>query len=314
MSPRVSLGIPVFNGEKFLSQAIQSVLDQDFRDFEIIVADNASTDGTAEICRRFMANDGRIRYHRNETNLGAGPNFNLTFERSSGDFFKWCAADDFISPNFLSACLEEFEANPDAALVFGTARSVDEDGREIPLERSVISEKLDPRPDRRFGSVVNEVNACTEVFGLFRSDVLRKTMLHKGYYGSDRALIAETCLLGTIRHRPEAIFYNRDHPDRSVNLSIEARALWQNSAGGFRSPKEYWALLIQLVTIAIRHRDRVPLRRTLRVLLAWAATPLHLARATVELIGLLSPAAYEWVKKTGWSVVGLIQSRRSLRR
>ena len=73
-------------------------------------------------------------------------------------------------------------------------------------------------------------------------------------------------------------------------------------------------MLIQLVTIAIRHRDRVPLRRTLRVLLAWAATPLHLARATVELIGLLSPAAYEWVKKTGWSVVGLIQSRRSLRR
>src|SRR5215467_3755986 len=100
-SPRVSLAIPVYNGGRFIAETIRSILNQDYENFELIITDNASTDRTEEICREFSASDRRIKYIRNDHNLGAGPNFNRGFELSSGYYFKWCACDDLLSPNFV---------------------------------------------------------------------------------------------------------------------------------------------------------------------------------------------------------------------
>ena len=94
--PKVSIGLPVYNGERYLAETIQSLRDQVFSDFEIIICDNASTDGTAEICRRYLTLDKRIRYYRHSKNLGAAFNFNRTFKLASGKYFKWAAHDDLV--------------------------------------------------------------------------------------------------------------------------------------------------------------------------------------------------------------------------
>ena len=304
--------MPVYNGEEFIAQAIQSILDQDFRDFELIITDNASTDATADICQALASKDSRIRYHRNEQNIGATSNFNRCFELSSGgEYFKWCAADDCISPNYLSACIKAFEANPDAMLVYGSAQSIDPDGNEIPMPRPVMPEKKDRDPVKRYRSVINEVLACTEIFGLFRTEALGNSMLHESYYGSDRALVAEISLMGTLVHSPDAIFYNRDHPDRSINIEDKgSRAVWINPANGARRPLEHTRLLIQLVRVSVRHADVVPMYRTLLATFVWALKPLHLARSMLEIIGYLSPSLRGWLRRIGWAGVEALGIRR----
>ena len=104
-SPRLSIGLPVYNGERYLAEAFDCFLAQTFQDFEIIVCDNASTDHTAEICRSYAERDPRIRYYRNGKNLGAIPNFNRVFELSRSPLFKWAAHDDLYHPRYMETCI-----------------------------------------------------------------------------------------------------------------------------------------------------------------------------------------------------------------
>ena len=129
--PRVSVGIPVFNGENFLAHAIEAVLAQSYRDFELIICDNASTDAAEAICRRYAAADRRVRYHRNARNLGVGPNYDLCFAHARGVFFKWMAHDDAIEPNFLEETVARLEANPEAVLCCVNVCEIDADGRIV---------------------------------------------------------------------------------------------------------------------------------------------------------------------------------------
>src|SRR3989337_590294 len=103
--PTVSIGLPVFNGEKYLRQALDSILAQTYQDFELIISDNASTDKTQQICREYVKKDSRIRYYRNKRNLGATRNHNRVFELSCGEYFKWASHDDLLAPEFLSRCV-----------------------------------------------------------------------------------------------------------------------------------------------------------------------------------------------------------------
>ena len=103
--PRVSIGIPVYNGGRFIKEAIDSILAQTFEDFELILSDNASTDETEEICKEYATLDRRIRYYRNEENLGAAKNYNRVFELSNGEYFKWASHDDLCAPEYLERCI-----------------------------------------------------------------------------------------------------------------------------------------------------------------------------------------------------------------
>ena len=122
--PAVSVGLPVYNGERYLAEAIESVLRQTFADFELVISDNASTDRTAEICRSFARADGRVRYHRNEANLGALPNFNRVFDLGRGRYFKWAAHDDVLRPELLRRCVDVLEDNRDAVVCESDALSL----------------------------------------------------------------------------------------------------------------------------------------------------------------------------------------------
>lgn len=107
--PKVSIGLPVYNGEEFIREAIDSLVAQTFTDFELIVSDNASVDGTEAICQEYVRSDSRIVYHRQGENLGATANFEFVLDRAAGEFFMWAAADDEWLPTFISDCLVALE-------------------------------------------------------------------------------------------------------------------------------------------------------------------------------------------------------------
>ena len=98
---KISIGLPVFNGETYLQTALESLCAQTFEDFELLIVDNASTDRTGEICRKAANHDRRIKYFRNTENIGAAKNFNKAFEISNSEYFKWAAHDDICAPQFL---------------------------------------------------------------------------------------------------------------------------------------------------------------------------------------------------------------------
>lgn len=213
--PRVSIGMPVFDGERFLGEAIESLLAQDFEDFELIVSDNASTDRTPEICMEFAAADRRVRYLRNEENLGAAYNYNRLVSEARGTYFKWAPHDDLHAPGYLRRCVEVLDRDPGVALCHSFSAEIDEDG-EVLRYWEPLPARGDADPVTRFLAVITRPDQCVDVVGLARRDVLAKTSLIGSYSSSDVGLLAEIALHGRIHHVPETMFYRREHRDRST--------------------------------------------------------------------------------------------------
>ena len=213
--PRVSIGMPVYNGEKYIEEAIQSILAQSYTDFEFIVSDNASTDRTQEICLGYASKDPRVRYCRNSKNLGAAPNYNRAFELSSGEFFKWADYDDMITPDFLSKCIDILDRYPDVVLCYPLSRVIDENGI-ILGDYSYKARADSPEPQIRFRDFTLNPDAGFQVSGLIRSNAIRRTSLHGNYPASDLVFLAELALIGRLFELPEYLFLPRYHPDQST--------------------------------------------------------------------------------------------------
>src|SRR6266852_7405967 len=130
-TPLVSVGLYVYNGERFLEEALDSILNQTFTDFELIISDNASTDRTGEIAEAHAERDDRIRYYRSEKNMGAGWNIRRVYELAAGKYFKQAAADDLLEPDFLRRCVDILESDPDCVVVYARTKEIDEDGAVI---------------------------------------------------------------------------------------------------------------------------------------------------------------------------------------
>src|SRR6267154_5510945 len=130
-TPLLSIGLFVYNGERFLEEVLQSILSQTFTDFELIISDNASTDRTGEIAEAYAKRDDRIRYYRSEKNMGAGWNIRRVYELASGKYFKQAAVDDLLEPDFLRRCVEILESDPDCVVAYAGTKEVDENGTFI---------------------------------------------------------------------------------------------------------------------------------------------------------------------------------------
>ena len=126
--PVVSIGMPVYNAERYLARAVDSLLKQDYADFELILSDNASTDGTWTLCREYAERDKRVRIYQNERNRGAVENFKRVCDAARGDYFMWAAADDYWLPGFVSALVKALEADPSAGVAMTAFERVREDG------------------------------------------------------------------------------------------------------------------------------------------------------------------------------------------
>jgi glycosyltransferase involved in cell wall biosynthesis len=222
--PKVSIGLPVYNGERYLDAAIASLLAQTFVDFELILCDNASTDETARICEKYAHQDARVRYFRESRNTGVIRNHNRTIELSVGEYFKWAAHDDVHLPRFLESCVATLESTPEAVLAFPRTRLIDENGNAIrdyphPLDLS--------RPARieRFLQYVGASHILVEDYGLMRNSILKSTPLLGNYAWSDMVLFAELALYGTFVEVPEVLFYRREHLQRSMYAHKDAKSL-----------------------------------------------------------------------------------------
>jgi glycosyltransferase involved in cell wall biosynthesis len=226
--PRISIGVPVYNGEAYIAQALEALLGQTFADFEIVISDNASRDRTAEICQAYASRDTRIRYYRSDVVLPPAENHNRAFDLSSGEFFKWAAHDDLCAPTFLERCLEAMERDPSVVLVYPKARIIDNEGAPL-VEYTYQLTTGAARASQRFGALVranHRVHGAFEIYGLVRAAALRQIPPMGNYPRADSLVLARLSLLGRFHEVPEVLFFSRDHGTRSV------RALPSRIGGG----------------------------------------------------------------------------------
>jgi glycosyltransferase involved in cell wall biosynthesis len=227
--PKVSIGLPVYNAEKYLEEALDSIVAQTYTDFELIISDNASTDRTQEICLKYAQKDPRIRYYRNEKNLGGAPNYNYTFQLAKGEYFKWAAYDDNLAPEFLSRCVEALDQKPDIILSMTETKLIDEHGKRL---RNIEYGKADgdfDDPKKRFRNFLLYNMSGNFLYSLIRTDVMAQTMLHGNFTSADLVFQAELTLYGRYYVVPEYLFLRRDHPEQSTKgiwKSERARAPW----------------------------------------------------------------------------------------
>ncbi|MFN3334211.1 MAG: glycosyltransferase family 2 protein [Caldilinea sp.] len=212
---RVSIGIPVYNGEAYLAETLKSILGQTYSDFEVVISDNGSVDRTKEICEEFAVKDHRIRYFRNVENIGVAPNYNRVFELSSGEYFKWADYDDLIAPEFIEKCVEVLDNDSGVVVSCPSVKLIDQNGE--------IIENYDPKPDAsspkphiRFRNLLlHHDHRMAQLSGLMRRSVLEQTVLHGSYPCSDEVLMANLGLFGYFHVLSERLFLIRLHPNQS---------------------------------------------------------------------------------------------------
>jgi glycosyltransferase involved in cell wall biosynthesis len=275
--PRVAVGMPVYNGANYLEAAIRSVVEQTFVDFELVICDNASTDETPDICQTYARADDRIRYLRNRTNIGGGPNHRRIFEMSRGELFKIVNHDDKCHPRFLELCVAELDDNPHAVSAFPLVADIDESGAVIHEWPSAPDfESSDPAT--RIWEALQFQREPLSLFGVMRSDVVARTGLMASVPSADRIWLAELLMHGPFVEVPEYLYLHREHPLRSTYAAGRGHAsmAWWDPTmiGTFKFP--YWRMMRHLVTSIsrgpLRGEDR---RRVLGLALKWAGTNKH---------------------------------------
>lgn len=271
MLPLVSIHLPVYNGARYLPQAIESHLAQTFGDFELLISDNHSTDATPDICREFAGRDPRVHYFCHAENRGVIVNSNWAYSQTRGRYFRWASHDDFLGADHLLRCVETLEAHADAVVAYTRVHLVDSNGEPL----GEYQEGLDlrsPTPRERFRECLANQRLCNVPFGLIRSHVLRRTGLFAPYCGSDLDLVLELSLHGKFIEIPEPLFFRRIHdlavgsskgetelqhhaPGPHIPLSYRLSRLNQfvnRVAGACRSPISY-ADRMRIIGLILRH-------------------------------------------------------------
>lgn len=223
----VTVGLPVYNGDPYLEDAIRSILGQTHDDLRLVISDNGSTDATEEICRAAAA-DPRVVYERQDENRGAAWNYNRTFALAQGPFFKWAAADDMLAPTCVERLYETLSnAPPSVVMVYPRTMIIAADGNPL-REWSDGLEARSQRPQMRFSRVVSNVVLGNAIFGLVRADALARTRGHGNYPSADWVFLSELALLGEIWELPEPLFLRRMHDmtSRAANTDLEQLSAW----------------------------------------------------------------------------------------
>jgi glycosyltransferase involved in cell wall biosynthesis len=256
--PTVTVGIPVFNGARFIRQAIESVLAQTFTDFELLISDNASVDGTAAICGEYAANDRRIEFVQQEKNQGPFWNLKFVTERATGRLLVWLAHDDALHRLFLEECVAYLDRNPRAVVVSGDFRIVDESGNLIHMEtlQNIREDIPWVRRCSQFFHYPIFSNVFYAFYGMIRADACKAVLssVKEPTYMSQIELpvLARLATMGEITSLPTAL---RDYRRVSTSLyhsemnslsrkSIFARSLMQTG--------HISRLIIDQVTVLLR--------------------------------------------------------------
>ncbi len=207
-SPLLSFAIPIRNGEKVLPKLLDSLLAQDFTNFEIVISDNASTDRTLEVCQKYVQQDSRVRYHRNPENIGLNANFNLLIELARGKYMRWIGGDDRLEPDYARKCIAALSTRPDVIGVTTYQDFVDDQGNRD--YREYTGRRLDyPQAYRRYGRMlwfmVNDYRYIDPIYTMVRRDVLLQIGGHRAVLSADQVLAVEMSLGGAFTHVPECL-------------------------------------------------------------------------------------------------------------
>jgi glycosyltransferase involved in cell wall biosynthesis len=251
--PRLTIGLPVYNGGRYLRDALDSLLAQTFCNFVLVISDNASTDDTQAICEEYARHDDRIRYLRQTENRGASWNFRHVFEYAQTEYFKWSCHDDVCLPEFVERCIEVLDRDPGISLCFSKSSLIDEFGQLIrPYDNQCLPTMSSAH--ERLSDVLSRLGLCHMQFGVVRTAVLRRTSLIADHPGADRIMIAQLALLGRFHEVPECLFQRRDHPSMSGRAHATAKALaaWYNPSGRHKSKLLKWRVLASLSTSIVK--------------------------------------------------------------
>lgn len=226
--PKVSFGVPVYNAERYLPHLLDSILAQDFQDFEIVICDNDSTDQTQSICRAYAQRDQRVRFHWNDCNIGQVANVNRVFELSRGEYYRFIGADDWLEPDYLTKCVNMLDERPETIGVSTFQDFIDDEGNRYYSEYE--GERFESsKPHRRFARMLWFTNAnylyVDPLYCLIRSDAMRKTKLCQMLPRMDGILAAELALIGDFQHIPECLAHRRrEHkPNQATKEAILQR-------------------------------------------------------------------------------------------
>jgi glycosyltransferase involved in cell wall biosynthesis len=265
--PRVSIGLAVYNGDIYLEQSISSILAQTYQGFELIISDNASTDQTEAICRKFAAQDARIRYSRNASNIGGANNHNRTIALARGEYFRWAAHDDVCEPTLIEKCVAVLDRNPDVVLCYSQVIAIDSHGAQGGLTSR--NNGGSSKPYARFAAIASARDFCEETYGVVRTSVLRKTQLQQNYTGSDRTLLCELSLYGRFYEVPEPLFFKRFHPG-NVYIDWRARMAWFDDKNAGKIVFPFWLQLFHYFVVIARARVKTYVRlRCYLYMLKW---------------------------------------------
>lgn len=217
LQPRLTLGLPVYNGARFLAESLDALRAQTFTDFELIVSDNASTDATGEVATAYAQSDPRIRYVRHPVNRGSAFNHNYVLRQARGEFFKWVSDDDLYAPELLQRCIAGLDARPEAVLAHAWTAFIDDSGQvtravEYPLTTDV------PNAPARFRSLLY-TQGGDDIYGVIRTSVLARVPDHGSHHLADRTWVAELALHGPFHNVPMHLYFRRDHPNRAERVA-----------------------------------------------------------------------------------------------
>jgi glycosyltransferase involved in cell wall biosynthesis len=277
----ISIGIPVFNGEKYLEEALRSNLNQTYDNLELIISDNASTDRTESICRDYQALDRRIQYVKNEANIGAAQNYNQLFALSTGSFFRWSNADDVVHPMLVEKLSAALSERDDVAIAFGRTQLIDADGNAIE-EYEGDEEIADDRPSSRYQRFYFQNGLTNIIYGLMRSAAMKNTeLMGSGKLpAGDINFLAAMSLEGKFVGVPEVLFYRRIHAAAFSSNSDPAAeaAFWTASSDGIKLQnwRAIWADGKKIV------RSKLSLHERLRTLRFWAQRAFWQRRLLLE--------------------------------
>jgi glycosyltransferase involved in cell wall biosynthesis len=248
-APTVSIGVPVYNGERYIREALDSALKQTFTDFELIISDNNSSDATREICLEYMARDSRIKYVLQDKNQGGRWNMSFVARNAVGRFFTWLAHDDILEPQFLEQTVKYMTNNPQVVLATGDFSLIDEHGVELNIEKLDRLRDCLPWETRRvpfFEYGNSNVYLC--IYGTMRTELCKLIMakLKKPYMadGSEYPILSRFAVSGEIASLPIVLRRYRIH-----NSSLYKTELYKNT----NRPKfiRAWHTFVNLLLLRI---------------------------------------------------------------
>jgi glycosyltransferase involved in cell wall biosynthesis len=228
MTPALTVGVPVFNGQRFLGETLDSLLAQTSDDFVVVISDNGSTDATPDICEQYERQSDKVEFHRHPENRGAAWNFNYLIEVARTPFFKWSGSDDICDPEYVERCLRGFDEAPaDTVLCYPRSYLLDAGGNTI-REYADGMDLRAARPSERLRAMLVHRGLANPVFGVMRTDVLRTTRRIVAYNDSDVVLLVEMCLRGRFHELPDRLFGRRIHAEQAyqANRTAEAVRRW----------------------------------------------------------------------------------------